>query len=87
MYAPSDLRREDHIVGDRPYAGVIYGGVGYEFFRDHNLYWTHYGELDFGMIGPAAFCGHTQKFIHKILNCRDPKGWHNQLHNEFVVNG
>lgn len=87
MYAPSDLRREDHIVGDRPYAGIIYGGVGYEFFRDHNLYWTHYGELDFGMIGPAAFCGHTQKFIHKILNCRDPKGWHNQLHNEFVVNG
>lgn len=39
------------------------------------------------MIGPAAFAGHTQKFIHKILDCRDPKGWHNQLHNEFVVNG
>ena len=87
MYAPSDLRREDHIVGDRPYAGIIYGGVGYEFFDDPQSSWTHYGELDFGMIGPAAFCGHTQKFIHKILNCREPKGWHNQLHNEFVVNG
>lgn len=87
MYAPSDLRRKDHIVGDRPYAGIIYGGVGYEFFRDYVPEWTHYGELDFGMIGPAAFCGHTQKFIHKILGCKDPKGWHNQLHNEFVVNG
>lgn len=87
MYAPSDLRRKDHIVGDRPYAGIIYGGIGYEFFRDYVPEWTHYGELDFGMIGPAAFAGHTQKFIHKILDCRDPKGWHNQLHNEFVVNG
>ena len=87
MYAPSDLSRVDHIEGDRPYAGLIYGGVGYEFFKSYNPYWTHYGELDFGMVGPAAFCGHTQKFIHRILNCRDPKGWHNQLHNEFVVNG
>lgn len=86
MYAPSDLTKPYHIEGDRPYAGMIYGGVGYEFFRDFNLYWTHYGEFDFGMIGPAAFCGHTQKFIHKILHCRDPQGWHNQLHNEFVVN-
>lgn len=87
MYAPSDLSREDHIVGDRPYAGLIYGGVGYDFFKNYNPYWTHYGEIDFGMIGPAAFAGHTQRFVHKILNCRDPKGWHNQLHNEFVVNG
>ena len=87
MYAPSDLRRSDHIEGDRPYAGMIYGGVGYEFFKNYNPNWTHYGELDFGMIGPAAFAGHTQKFIHKILDCKDPKGWHNQLHNEFVVNG
>lgn len=92
MYAPSDLRRSDHIKGDRPYAGMIYGGVGREFrpdggwgaYGDGN--WTHYGEVDFGMIGPAAFCGHTQRFIHKVLGCKDPKGWSHQLHNEFVVN-
>lgn len=87
MYAPGDLSRKDHIVGDRPYAGLLYGGVGYEFFRDPQSAWTHYGEAIFGMVGPAAFCGHTQRFIHKILDCRDPQGWHNQLHNEFVVNG
>lgn len=43
MYAPSDLKRKDHIEGDRPYAGLIYGGVGYDFFRDYNPNWTHYG--------------------------------------------
>lgn len=77
MYAPSDLRRKDHIKGDRPYCGMIYGGVGYEFFKDPWSAWTHYGELDFGMIGPAAGCKQTQKFIHKILHCRDPQGWDN----------
>ena len=86
MYAPSDLRRSDHIEGDRPYAGLIYGGVGYDFFREKNLYWTHYGEIDFGMIGPAAMCKDTQTMVHKLLNCRKPMGWDNQLHNEFVVN-
>lgn len=59
MYAPSDLTQKDHIPGDRPYAGILYGGIGYEFFRDYDPNWTHYGELDFGMIGPAAFAGHT----------------------------
>lgn len=86
MYTPSDLRAEEHIPGDRPYAGFLYGGFGYEFLKGYVPFWTHYGELDLGVIGPAAFAGHTQKFIHKILNCKDPKGWHNQLNNEFVVN-
>ena len=54
MYAPSDLRRSDHIVGDRPYAGLIYGGVGREIAFDEGSMFTHYLEVDFGMIGPSA---------------------------------
>ena len=87
MYAPSDLRKSEHIVGDRPYCGMLIGGIGYEFLNDPETPWTHYGELDFGMIGPTAGCKETQTIIHKLLNCREPKGWHNQLHDEFVVNG
>ena len=86
MYAPSDLTRPDHIIGDRPYAGILYGGVGYEMFADEVSPWTHYLEVDAGMIGPSAHCKETQKIIHKWLNCRDPQGWDNQLHDEFVVN-
>lgn len=86
MYAPDDLRRKDHIEGDRPYCGMLIGGIGYEFFEKPDSPWTHYGELDFGMIGPAAGCKETQTLIHKWLNCKEPKGWDNQLHNEFVVN-
>lgn len=87
MYAPADLNREDHIVGDRPYCGMLIGGIGYEFLQDEESPWTNYGELDFGMIGPASGCKETQTMIHKLLGCKEPKGWDNQLHNEFVVNG
>lgn len=86
MYAPPNLRLKHHVDGDRPYAGMLIGGVGYEFFRERETPWTHYGELDFGVIGPAAGCKETQTFIHKILNCRKPEGWDDQLHNEVVVN-
>ena len=87
MYAPPDLRKEHHVPGERPYAGMLIGGVGYEFFADPYSPWTHYGELNFGMIGPAAMCKETQTMIHKLLDCRKPQGWDDQLHNEFVVNG
>lgn len=87
MYAPNDLRKKDHVPGERPYAGMLIGGVGYEFFQNPESPWTNYGELDFGMIGPAAMCKDTQTAIHKLLGCRKPEGWDTQLHNEFVVNG
>ena len=87
MYAPWDLSATEHTEKDRPYCGMLLGGVGYEFFQRPNTPWTHYGELDFGVIGPAAMCAETQKFVHKVLGCRKPRGWHNQLHNEVVLNG
>ena len=86
MYAPPDLRKKHHVPGDRPYAGMLIGGIGYEFFQIPHSLWTHYGEIDFGMIGPAAMCKDTQTAIHKLLGCRKPMGWDDQLHNEFVVN-
>ena len=87
MYAPYDLSLKEHRYKDRPYCGMLLGGVGYEFFQRQGSPWTNYGELDFGVIGPAAFCKQTQKFVHKVLDCRKPMGWDNQLHNEVVLNG
>lgn len=86
MYAPDDLRKEHHVKGERPYAGMLLGGIGYEFFQDPASPWTHYGEFNFGVIGPAAMCKETQTAVHKLLNCRKPMGWDDQLHNEVVAN-
>ena len=87
MYAPKDLTRNPPDPKDRPYAGLLLGGVGYEFFQNPESPWTHYGELNFGMIGPSAKAGETQKWVHRWLGCKEPKGWDHQLHDEFVVNG
>lgn len=87
MYAPDDLSLKHHRPGDRPYAGMLIGGVGYEIPDLSPRPWTHYAELDFGMIGPAAMCKDTQTMVHKLLDCKKPEGWDDQLHNEFVVNG
>lgn len=87
MYAPKDLTRNPPDPKDRPYAGLLLGGVGYEFFQNPESPWTHYGELNFGMIGPSAKAGETQKWVHRWLGCKEPKGWDYQLHDEFVVNG
>lgn len=86
MYAPPNLRLKHHVKGDRPYAGVLLGGVGYEFLRDPQSPWSHYGELDFGVLGPSAGGKETQTFIHKLLNCRKPEGWDDQLHDEPILN-
>ena len=86
MYTPNDIKRHDHIVGDRPYAGWLGVGIGKELFKDSKSPWTHFAEIHFGMIGPSAKAGKTQKFIHKILDCRTPNGWDNQLADEFCIN-
>ena len=88
MYTPDDITRYDHIEGDRPYCGMLIGGIGKELFKKPTEFspWTHYLEVNFGMIGPSAHCKETQRLIHKWLDCREPNGWDNQLHDEFVVN-
>ena len=87
MYAPHDLSAKHHIPGDRPYAGMLIGGVGYELFQNPQSPWTHYAELDFGMIGPAAMCKDTQAMVHKLLDCKKHEGWDDERHGETVVHG
>ena len=87
MYTPSDIKVKEHIKGDRPYAGMLIGGIGKELFIDAKSPWSHYLEINAGVIGRASGAEQAQKMIHKILGCNKPMGWHNQLHNEVVVNG
>lgn len=86
MYTPEDITAEEHIKGDRPYAGWLGAEVGREMFKDAESPWTHYLAVNFGMVGPSAHAGDVQKFIHRIRGVREPKGWDNQLADEFCVN-
>lgn len=88
MYTPYDLRNADQVPGRHPYAGYLYGAVGY---RDPVSYgsFTAYDdyELQIGVLGPSSCAEQTQKYIHKILGCKYPAGWEHQLHDEFELQG
>ena len=42
--------------------------------------------LNVGIIGPGAFGGDMQTAIHKATGNTIPKGWYNQIKNDFVLN-
>ena len=87
MYTPLDLRNEDQVAGRHPYAGTMLGFVGFRD-RDRVRSWlTAYddAELMAGVLGPSSHADDVQRFIHKVLGCKDPKGWGHQLHDEFEI--
>ncbi len=82
IYTPDDITLPEVIPDDRPYAGHLYLSIGlHSRSRNRKDLW----ELSAGMVGPAALGHEAQKLIHKLINGTEPLGWHNQLHNEFVV--
>ncbi|WP_222433736.1 lipid A deacylase LpxR family protein [Pistricoccus aurantiacus] len=87
MYTPNDIDQEALIENDRPYAGLMYGGVN---FHDIDRYdsarrATHLN-LDIGLVGPATEAEELQKSVHKLTGSDDPQGWDNQLRNEPIIN-
>ena len=82
MYTPLNKIRTDVIPDDRPYAGWLYLGLGYNE-RDVNQMNTV--QVNLGMVGPAALGKQTQDFIHDLRDIPRFNGWDNQLHNELGI--
>lgn len=88
MYTPSDISAAELLPDDRPYAGWLYGGLG---FVSRNSFEDAGGkshtrldrlEVNLGVVGPASLAGKTQRGWHDLFNFREPRGWKNQLRNE-----
>ena len=79
IYTPGDLDRTDLIEDDRPYAGWLFIGLGYQTRAGNQLDTM---ELRLGIIGPAARGQEAQDFIHDLRGFEKFKGWDNQLENE-----
>lgn len=80
MFTPTDRERETVDPNDRPYAGWLYGGIGYQARVDDRL---HSVELNIGVVGPWAKAKEAQDFIHAERNIALFQGWDNQLENEL----
>lgn len=71
---------------DRPYAGLLYGGVRLDLTEDpQDMGWAasltlqHSAELDVGVLGPQAFGEEIQTGVHVLRGSRIPKGWDHQI--------
>jgi len=43
-------------------------------------------EFDLGIVGRHSYAEDCQKVVHEWIDSTDPKGWHNQLKDEPVLN-
>jgi lipid A 3-O-deacylase len=79
LYTPDALSNPRPIVGDRPYAAWLYGGVLLSAADAR-----HARALDarLGVIGPLAQGEEVQAWWHRREGIRAPRGWPNQLANE-----
>jgi len=83
MYSPTNITIPQLIEEDRPYGGWLYFGYSFQAStaRRHDFF-----EVDIGVTGDASLAGETQKFIHELIDSKEPMGWGNQLGDEVGVN-
>lgn len=80
IFTPSDTNDENPDPDDRPYAGWLYGGIGWVQDTDRrrldNL------ELLIGIVGPGAQARPAQNDWHQFIGVDSANGWDHQIHNE-----
>lgn len=87
IYTPNNIERRTLIEDDRPYAGLVYGGVS--LYEDVPMgHWTQATDLhlDIGLVGPSSLADSIQREVHRVTDSDRPRGWKNQLGDEALVN-
>lgn len=83
IYTPEDTESLEVVADDRPYAGLLYLGLGYS---KRSLSQVNHWEMVLGLVGPNAHAQQTQAFSHHFFDNDEPRGWSNQIDNEPVLN-
>ncbi len=83
MFTPTNLTLSNPDPTDRPYAGILYLGLGTHLAKENSL---HSLKLMAGLVGPDAYASDVQGFAHKVFDSTHAQGWHHQLKNEPIFN-
>ncbi|MCC5882210.1 MAG: lipid A deacylase LpxR family protein [Halomonas sp.] len=88
MYTPEEVERRDLIEDDRPYAGLILGGLALYGREPLRGAWHREDalQLDIGVVGPMTSADSVQREVHRFTNSQRPRGWSHQLGNEPILN-
>ncbi|MBA1271775.1 lipid A deacylase LpxR family protein [Stutzerimonas azotifigens] len=87
MFTPEDIEQAGLQVDDRPYAGLIFGGI--TLYAEEQLVGyrtTSTFTLDLGLVGPATGGERLQRGVHELIDSPIPQGWSHQLSNEPFAN-
>jgi len=83
VFTPSNLHLTIPDPSDRPYAGILYLGLGTHLQQEESL---HTLKLIAGVVGPVSMGKAAQTFTHGVLGYTLPEGWDYQIKNEPVIN-
>lgn len=81
MYTPADIKIAAPQPNDRPWAGWTYLNPTFTVRGEERM---DVLEMSFGVVGPWSGADDTQNFIHELIDSSAPRGWANQLPNEFA---
>ncbi len=94
IFTPEDTAARNLVIGDRPYAGWLYGGISAHAeasssFPGIALKTLDTIEIDIGVVGPLALGEQVQNNFHDLIGVNRSNGWDHQLENEpgilFIV--
>lgn len=77
FYTAQDLRLRTIDQLDRPYAGYMSLAYGVDYYFNNNSFIKL--EIEGGILGPSAKMAEFQKWYHKIIDARVPRGWRYQI--------
>jgi lipid A 3-O-deacylase len=83
LYTPDDLGNPNLNLSDHPYGAWLYGGF---YLQRTDAHKRDHIELDVGVSGEWAAGEPTQKFIHRLIDSPNPKGWDHQIGEEVGAN-
>jgi lipid A 3-O-deacylase len=82
MFTPEDTRTRELVEDDRPYAGYLYFGAGFNsIISNRKDTW----QFNAGVVGPASLAQEAQDFVHDLIGTPRAQGWGNQLQNEPAI--
>ncbi|MDY3205248.1 MAG: lipid A deacylase LpxR family protein [Arcobacter sp.] len=82
-FTPTNLDKKEKIIGDLPYAGVA--TLDFILFKWDEDFFHEYA-ITLGAVGPSTNTDTFQKSFHDAIGSNDPKGWNNQLEDDFLYN-
>ncbi len=81
IFTPENIEARELLINDRPYAGWLYGDLG---FHSKNKRRLDTYTLQVGLIGNISLAEEAQDLVHSIRNIEKANGWDNQLKNELA---